>query len=98
MWMNLDTLPAGKSMYTVYVTTDEEGTPRSQMCVEEIDVIAPSRSKWGAVVNDGSVHPTGESASAYIIADYGLDSRVVGVVNQSTGTVVYDAFLEGDEG
>lgn len=98
MWMNLDQLPVGKSMYTVYVTTDPEGTTRDEMEAEEVDVVASSSASWGTVVNDGKVHPEGENAGAYIRESYGLDSRIVGVVNQSDGYVVYDAFAAGREG
>lgn len=99
MWMNLDKLPAGTSMYTVYVTDDPEGTARSAMSVEEVDVIGPSHcASWGQlVVNDSKVHPTGENASQYIVASYGEDVRIIGVVNQSRGSVIYDAFAAGDE-
>ena len=97
MWMNLDQLPAGKHMYTVYVTLDPEGTPRNEMSADEVDVVAPSRATWGEVVNDGAVHPTGERSVDYLLEMYGAESRVIGVVDQSDGYVVYDAFVAGDE-
>ena len=98
MWMNLDQLPAGKSMFTVYVTLDPKGTPRDEMGADEVDVVAPSSASRDAIINDGAVHPKGENAGAFIREMYGLDSRVVGVVNQSEGYIVYDAFEAGDEG
>lgn len=98
MYVNLQNLPAGKSMYTVYVTIDPEGTPRDEMTADEVDVVAPSSASWGTVVNDGEAHPRGGNAGAYIRKLYGLDSRIVGVVNQSAGVIIYDAFQEGDEG
>lgn len=97
MWMNLDALPAGKSMYTVYVTTDPEGTPRSEMGADAVDIVASSSATWGSVCSYGTAHPSGEHAPTYIIGLYGEDARIIGVVNQSDAYVVYDAFLEGDE-
>lgn len=88
MWMNLDALPTGKSMYTVHVTCDPEGTDRSKMSAEEVDVVAPSRATWNEVVNQ---------AASELVEMYGPDSRVVGVVNQTDGFVMYDAFKAGDE-
>jgi hypothetical protein len=89
MFMNLDTLPVGKSYYTVYVTLDPKGTPRLEMSADEVDVVAPSSASRDEVVNE---------CAAEIVSDYGTDARVVGVVNQSDGYVVYDAFTAGDEG
>ena len=97
MWMNLDQLPAGKAMFTVYVTVDPEGTNRSAMSAEEVDVVASRSASWGEVVNDGGVHPRGERCVDYLLESYGPDSRVIGVTNESDGYVVYDAFKAGDE-
>lgn len=100
MFMNLDTLPAGTSLFTVYVTTDPEGTNRSEIAADEVDVLAPSSSTWGQVCNDGIVNtlePGQHYANAYIHDAYGEDARILGVVNQSGGYVVFDAFAEGME-
>lgn len=106
MFMNLDTLPAGKSLYTVHVTTDPEGTPRAQMGADEVDVVARSSvgfESWGTVCNDGQelrdfqAEGNHRPATNWILEMYGEDSRVIGVVNQSDGYVVYDAFAAGDE-
>lgn len=95
MWMNLDTLPAGKSMYTVYVTTDPEGTPRSKMGADEVDIVASSRATWGEVLSYGTAN--GVHAPTFLIDMYGEDHRIVGVVNQSDDYVVFDAFAAGIE-
>lgn len=97
MWMNLDTLPAGKSMFTVYVTLDDEGTPRSETSADEVDVVAPRNANWSSVVNEGTVHPSGEAAKDFILELYGPDSRVVGVVNVSEDYVVFDAWHDSAE-
>jgi hypothetical protein len=100
--MNLHALPAGTHMYTAYVTTDPEGTPRDEMGADEIDITAPAGSSWGVVVNDGLIHDTivddaETRANQYIPEAYGPDCRIVGVVDQSAGVVIYDAFAAGDE-
>lgn len=103
MFVNLHTLPTGKSMYTAYVTTDPEGTPRDEMGADEVDIIAPSGVTWGTVVSMGTIHDSivddaePPYADAYIREAYGPDSRVVGVVDQSAGEVIYDAFASGGE-
>lgn len=96
MWMNLDQLPAGKAMYTVYVSLDPEGTPRDETSADEVDIVAPAGSNWSDVINKGKAHPRGEDAKDFILDMYGPESRVVGVVNQSEGYVVYDAFALGE--
>lgn len=98
MWMNLDQLPAGKAMFTVYVTLDPKGTPRDEMGADEVDVVAPRSSGRQGVLENGTEHPDGGNAGEYIWQTYGPTARVVGVVNQSDGFVVYDAFEAGDEG
>ena len=95
--MNIDALPAGKSLYTVHVTLDPEGTPRSEMAADEVDVVAGSRASWGQVVSDGVENDGGANAGGYIWATYGENARVVGVVNQSDGFVLFDAFKAGIE-
>lgn len=101
--MNLHALPAGTSMYTAYVTTDPVGTPRDDMGADEVDIVAPAYSHWAKVINQGKIHDSINDdseppyASAYITEAYGPDSRVVGVVDQNAGEVIYDAFAAGDE-
>jgi hypothetical protein len=103
LFMNLDTLPAGKAYYTVYVTTDPEGTARLEMGADEVDVVAARDAGWGDVCNNGQelrdFYEDGnhKPATNWILEMYGPDSRIIGVVNQSDGFVVYDAFVAGDE-
>jgi hypothetical protein len=49
------------------------------------------------VEEHGEEHPDGGNAGEYIWQTYGQNARIVGVVNQSDGYVVYDAFAAGDE-
>ena len=81
IFTNIDQVPAGKHMYTVYVTTDPRDTPRSQLGADEVDVVAPANAEWGVVV---------DQVASELVADYGVDSWVVGVVNQSRSVVIYD--------
>lgn len=98
VFTNIDQVPAGRCLFTLHVTLDPEGTPRSQMACEEEDAVAPSGATWGQVVNDGEVVGHRESnVGAVLRAVYGLDMRVIGVVDQSCGYVLYDAFKAGDE-
>lgn len=94
MYAYFGTLPVGTSLYTVYITADPEGTARSQMTCEEVDVLAPSRASWGTVASEGRINGRPQSR---IVDDYGMDVRIIGVVNQSDGYVAYDAFAAGDE-
>jgi hypothetical protein len=71
MFMNLHTLPAGQSMYTLFVTTAEE--PNSYY--EEIDVVASSRATKDQVID----------AAAGELADYEPGTRVIGISDQSSG-------------
>ena len=71
---------------------------RPRMSADEVDVIAPRSSGRQGVLENGTEHPDGGNAGEYIWQTYGPTARVVGVVNQSDGFVVYDAFAAGDEG
>lgn len=85
MFMNLHTLPAGKSMYTIAVTVQPAGTPKDDIEYDEIDVVAGSRASLKEVI----------SAASAEIEDYGPHARVIGVVDQSAGYVVATRY-EGD--
>jgi hypothetical protein len=97
IFMNLDTLPYGRSMYTVFLTWDPKGTPRDQMSAEEIDVIADRSAHRELVARDGMVNGDTRTCGQVIAEDYEPGARVIGVVNQSDGYTVYDAFAAGDE-
>jgi hypothetical protein len=94
MYVNLDTLPAGQAMYTLHLTMDEVGTARSAMSTEEIDLVAPRGLSRDELMNR-------EETKQELKDTFGepewLDTRLVGLVNQSDGYVVYDAFKAGDE-
>ena len=87
MWVNLHSLPVGKSMYTIYLTTDPVGTPREHICVEEVDVIAASRASVAEVI---------EAAREEIDGTYSSAMRIIGVSNESDGYVMADATMTGD--
>lgn len=86
--VNIDQVPVGQSYYTVYVTWDKPGTARSAMCTEEVDLVMRSTNAWGTVAT---------YVASSMAAGYEPGYRVVGVVNQSDGYVMYDAFKAGDE-
>lgn len=89
MYMNLHTLPADSAMLTLYITTDEEGTPRNETSAEEIDVVLPRRLRGrDAIMNSEPV----KAELRGVFGDEWTDTRVVGIVNQSDGFVVYDGF------
>ena len=86
MFVNLHALPYGQSMYTLFVTIDPEGTASNEMTLDELDVVAPRGASWGTV-----------ATQANLVDEYGLDARVIGVVDQSAGEVIFDAFAAGIE-
>lgn len=86
MFVNLHTLPAGQHMYTLFLTTDPEGTPGDDLIVEEVDFVAPSNWSLAGVAR--------KARKDGALDDYAPDARVVAVVDQSTGDVVQD--LDGD--
>lgn len=88
MFMNLDRLPAGQSMYTVFVTGDPAGTPRYDVCAEEVDVVTSSQADSVDVVRAGL---------AEILDLYGPEIRIIGVVNQSSGYVMRDMVMEPED-
>lgn len=81
MWMNLHTLPTGKSMYTVAVTLDPVDCDPQYASYDEVDVVASSRATVAEVI---------EAARAECVDMYGPDHRIVGVSNQSDGYVMQE--------
>lgn len=79
MFMNLHTLPTGKHMFTVAVTTDPLDTPRIHRWYDEVDVVAPQGSS--------SLEVIAAAKEQGLLADY-PDARIVGVVDQSDGYVL----------
>lgn len=91
MFVNLHTLPAGKSMYTLYVTAAAP-TTRSMTECDEVDATAKSNATWGEVASYGQAHPDGTHLPTYLMDLYGPDVRIVGIVNQTDAFVLFDAF------
>ena len=83
MWMNLDQLPAGKSMFTIAVTSASVDTPEDERHYEEVDCVFNTRASAGTVV---------AYAMARLDWPYGDDVRVIGVANQSDGYVLSQAW------
>lgn len=76
MFVNLHSLPAGQSLYTVAVTAQPASTPDSDgWFYDEADVVAPARATVADVI------------AAADLSGYEA-CRVVGVINQSDGYVV----------
>jgi hypothetical protein len=86
MFVNLHNLPTGQSMYTLYLTMDPVGTPRDELCAEEIDVVASSRASVAEII----------AAASAELEDYEPSIRIIGVVNQSDGYVMQDVAMTGD--
>jgi predicted RNase H-like HicB family nuclease len=72
MWMNLDQLPAGKSMYTLFLSDCEPGP---DAYYEEIDVVASSRATREQILE----------AAKEELEGYVEGMKVVGCSNQSDG-------------
>lgn len=87
MYVNLHTLPADQAMFTVYVTLDPEGTHRSEITAEEVDIVYKRNATWGEIASYGT-----DDMGDRIVDAYGPDARIVGIVNQSEGYVLFDAF------
>jgi hypothetical protein len=87
MWVNLHSIPVGQSMYTLYLTADPVGTPRDQVCAEEVDVITSSRATVAEVV---------EAAREEIDASYSSSMRIIGVSNESDAYIMADVLETGD--
>ena len=79
MFMNLHTLPTGKHMFTLGVTTDPLDTPRIHRWYDEIDVVAPRNSTSTEVI---------AAAREQGLLEGYEDARIVGVVDQSDGYVL----------
>lgn len=76
MFMNLDQVPAGHAMYTLAVAVDSEGDG-----YDEIDLVAPARC---------SAVQVAEAAEEQVVRDYPSDARVIGIINQSAGRVMFE--------
>jgi hypothetical protein len=83
MWMNLDQLPAGKSMFTVGVTNAPVDTPEDERYYEEVDVVFNSSASVGTIVTYAMGRPDWP---------YDENARVIGVSNQSDGYVLQQAW------
>lgn len=79
MWMNLQDLPAGKSMFTIAVTYAPVDTPDDERYYEEYDLVFASTASVGTLVTYAVARPDWP---------YGDDARIVGVSDQSAGEVL----------
>lgn len=76
MFVNIDQVPAGCSLFTIMVTSDPKDCAPDERTYDEIDVICPSTNEMVAVI---------EAASE--LSDY-PDCRIIGAVNQTSGYVI----------
>lgn len=81
MWVNLHTLPAGKSQYTIGVTSAPVDAPDEDKWIEEYDLVFASRASVGTIITYAMARPDWP---------YTGDIRVVGVSNQSDGYVMQE--------
>lgn len=80
VFVNLDQLPPGQSLYTLYLTWEDE--PSIDAECEELDVMARRNLSAQQVV---------DAAWAEISADYEPGAAVLGIVDQSAaGYVLFD--------
>ena len=84
MYVNLHPLPPDQSLYTLAVTACPPGTPTDALTYDEVDVLAPSSASLSAVLR-----------SADLVALGYAGCRVVGVLDQSSSTVLAEAW-DGD--
>lgn len=78
MFVNLHNLPPGKSLFTVCVTDQLPSTPVSELCYDEVDVVADTGADAPAVVAAMS----DEDRDAYD------GQRVIGVIDQWSSYIV----------
>lgn len=83
-FLNLHTLAYGQSLYTVAVTSQPVGTPADSLAYDEVDVVAPSSASLSAVLRSADLDTKGYAGC-----------RVVGVIDQSAGEVLAEAW-DGD--
>lgn len=79
MFINLDQLPAGQSMFTVSVSDVEPG---EDAYYEDIDIVAPSSS---------SADEIRALAQVELDRDFEPGLKIVGIANQSDGYWVWRA-------
>lgn len=78
MFMNLDTIPAGKSMFTVAWTDAPVDTPKDEQWYEEYDLVFKTSASSGTIATYATARP-----------DWPYEGgRIVGVANQSDGYVL----------
>lgn len=83
-FVSLHTLPPGQSLYTLAVTSQPVGTPTDALTYDEVDVLAPSSASLSAVLRSADLGALGYAGC-----------RVVGVLDQTAGTVLAEAW-DGD--
>lgn len=81
MWMNLDQLPAGKSMYTIAVTAAPVDCSEDERYYEEYDLVFKSSASVGTLITYAMARPDW---------DFVEGTRIVGVANQSDGYVMQE--------
>ena len=87
MYFNLHTLPAGQAMFTVHILQPGESYANS----EEVDVVCSDQTES----DNRLVGQVLEAAREGIVKDYGPKTLVIGLVNQSSGHILFNSLRKG---
>ena len=87
MYFNLDTIPAGKAMFTLYVGVRGEALELTEERDEIASTVVPEKRHLAALVI--------EAARPILEVIYGSRVEARGLVNQSAGYVVFDSRVRG---
>ena len=90
MYVNLHTLPPGQSMFTLFIRQSDEPAEWGEGA-EEVDIVASDQASGDYRL----IAQVIEAAREELVRDYGPKTEVLGLVNQSTGTVLFDYRWEG---
>ena len=90
MFVNLHTLPPGQSMFTLFIRHSDD-PPEAIEWAEEVDIVAPDYASNDHLL----IAKVIEAAKEATLAEYGPTTEVLGLVNQSTGEVLFDYRWEG---
>ena len=87
MSANTHTLPAGQAKFIIHVL--QPGEPHT--CTEELDIVCSDQ----AASNNRLVGQVLEAARSVIVKVYGPKTLVVGLVNESSGGILFSSLREG---
>ena len=90
MFVNLHNLPPGQSMFTLFIRPSDEPEVELEWA-EEVDIVTSNQAPG----DHRLIAQVIEQAKEAILKDYGPKTEVLGLVDQSTGTVLFDYRWEG---